>query len=63
MCGRYGSMCNGLKSAAHLDALETLAHDLPDTLDLVLLDGAKALYADILDRIDARLRQGSIRLS
>ena len=26
------------------DALETLARDLPDEIDLVLLDGAKGLY-------------------
>ena len=45
------------------DALETLAHDLPDTLDFVLLDGAKALYADILHRIETRLRPGSIVLA
>ena len=30
------------------DALETLAHDLPERIDLVLLDGAKVLYARIL---------------
>ena len=45
------------------DALETLAHDLPDTLDLVLLDGAKALYPDILQRVEAHLRPGSIILA
>jgi predicted O-methyltransferase YrrM len=30
------------------DALKTLAADLPETIDLLLLDGAKSLYADIL---------------
>ncbi len=45
------------------DALETLGHDLPDTLDVVLLDGAKSLYADILDRIEAHLRPGSLLLA
>ena len=45
------------------DALETLAHDLPETLDLVLLDGAKGLYADILQRIEARLHPGSLVLA
>jgi len=45
------------------DALETLSHNLPETLDLVLLDGAKALYADILDRIEPHLRRGSILLA
>ncbi len=45
------------------DALETLAHDLPETLDLVLLDGAKGLYADILKRVEASLRPGSLVLA
>jgi predicted O-methyltransferase YrrM len=45
------------------DALETLSHDLPTTLDLVLLDGAKGLYTDILDRIEDRLRPGSLVLA
>jgi predicted O-methyltransferase YrrM len=45
------------------DALETLAHDLPDTLDLVLLDGAKALYEDVLHLVEARLRPGSLVLA
>lgn len=30
------------------DALETLARDLPETIDLVLLDGAKGLYSKVL---------------
>lgn len=42
------------------DALETLAVDLPETIDLVLLDGAKALYSDILDRLEPRLRPGAL---
>jgi predicted O-methyltransferase YrrM len=45
------------------DALETLAHDLPETLELVLLDGAKPLYADILQRIEGCLRPGSLVLA
>ena len=45
------------------DALKTLAHDLPETLDLVLLDGAKALYADILTLIEGCLRPGSLMLA
>ena len=45
------------------DALKTLAHDLPETLDLVLLDGAKALYADILMLIESCLRPGSLVLA
>jgi predicted O-methyltransferase YrrM len=42
------------------DALQTLAVDLPEAIDLVLLDGAKALYADILDRVESRLRPGAL---
>jgi predicted O-methyltransferase YrrM len=34
------------------DALETLSHDLPETIDLVLLDGAKALYPEILRLVE-----------
>jgi predicted O-methyltransferase YrrM len=45
------------------DALETLARDLPETFDLVLLDGAKSLYADILRCAEARLRPGSLVLA
>ncbi|AVR94579.1 O-methyltransferase [Pseudoduganella armeniaca] len=42
------------------DALVTLRDDLPETIDLLLLDGAKALYGDILDLLESRLRPGSI---
>ena len=42
------------------DALTTLKSDLPDTIDLVLLDGAKALYPEILDLLEERLRPGAI---
>ncbi|AVT77501.1 O-methyltransferase [Rhodopseudomonas palustris] len=42
------------------DALQTLSKDLPDRIDLVLLDGAKALYADILDRLESRLSPGAL---
>ena len=45
------------------DSLETLAHDLPDSLDLVLLDGAKGLYADILQLVEAHLRPASMVLA
>lgn len=41
------------------DALQTLAADLPETIDLVLLDGAKALYSDILSLLEPRLRPGA----
>jgi len=42
------------------DALQTLSIDLPETIDLLLLDGAKALYSDILDRVESRLRPGAL---
>jgi len=42
------------------DALKTLSADLPDTIDLVLLDGAKALYPDILDLVEGHLKPGAI---
>jgi predicted O-methyltransferase YrrM len=41
------------------DALETLARDLPDSVDLLLLDGAKALYPEILALVAPRLRPGA----
>ena len=42
------------------DALETLARDLPDPIDLVLLDGAKGLYPAILALLESRLRPGAL---
>ena len=42
------------------DALETLARDLPDTIDFVLLDGAKSLYSPILSLLESRLRSGAL---
>jgi predicted O-methyltransferase YrrM len=42
------------------DALNTLSADLPETIDLVLLDGAKALYPEILDLVEGHLRPGAI---
>ena len=42
------------------DALQTLSVDLPDTIDLVLLDGAKALYPEILSLVESRLRPGAL---
>ncbi|QRR08206.1 O-methyltransferase [Burkholderia sp. MS455] len=41
------------------DALCTLAADLPDTVDLLLLDGAKALYPEILALVEPRLGAGA----
>jgi predicted O-methyltransferase YrrM len=42
------------------DALETLARDLPDSIDFVLLDGAKDLYPSILSLLEGRLREGAL---
>jgi predicted O-methyltransferase YrrM len=42
------------------DALETLARDLPESIDLVLLDGAKVLYSAVLDLLEPRLRPGAL---
>jgi predicted O-methyltransferase YrrM len=42
------------------DALETLSADLPATIDLVLLDGAKGLYPDILSLLEKHLRPGAL---
>ncbi|WP_315779832.1 MULTISPECIES: O-methyltransferase [unclassified Bradyrhizobium] len=42
------------------DALQTLRGDLPETIDLVLLDGAKPLYGDILALLENRLRAGAL---
>jgi predicted O-methyltransferase YrrM len=41
------------------DALKTLAVDLPDEIDLLFLDGAKALYPEILGLVESRLRPGA----
>ncbi|TPM01191.1 O-methyltransferase [Mesorhizobium sp. B2-3-11] len=42
------------------DALETLSADLPDTIDLLLLDGAKALHPEIVGLVESRLRPGAL---
>ncbi|WP_176114003.1 O-methyltransferase [Burkholderia cepacia] len=41
------------------DALRTLAADLPDSVDLLLLDGAKGLYPEILSLVEPRLGAGA----
>ena len=41
------------------DALRTLSADLPESIDLLLLDGAKALYPEILSLLESRLRPGA----
>ncbi|WP_448951027.1 O-methyltransferase [Labrys neptuniae] len=42
------------------DALQTLGRDLPETIDLLLLDGAKALYPEILGLVESRLGPGAL---
>lgn len=42
------------------DALKTLSIDLPDSVDLLLLDGAKSLYPEVLALIESRLRPGAL---
>ncbi len=42
------------------DALKTLSIDLPETVDLLLLDGAKALYPEILDMAESHLKPGAL---
>jgi predicted O-methyltransferase YrrM len=42
------------------DALQTLARDLPEAIDFVLLDGAKSLYSPILSLLEPRLRSGAL---
>lgn len=41
------------------DALETLRADLPETIDLLLLDGHKAIYPEVLSLVESRLRPGA----
>jgi predicted O-methyltransferase YrrM len=59
---RHNLVAGGLSDLVEIregDALKTLSVDLPDTIDLVLLDGAKALYPDILDLVESRLKPGA----
>ena len=45
------------------DALETLARDLPESIDLVLLDGAKGLYPHVLALLESRLKIGAMLIA
>ena len=40
--------------------MPTLAQDLPESIDRLLLDGAKGLYSDILSLVEERLRVGAL---
>ncbi|GAB2859171.1 O-methyltransferase [Pseudoduganella ginsengisoli] len=42
------------------DALETLRTGLPEQIDMLLLDGAKGLYFDVLRLLEDRLRPGAL---
>ncbi|MBW1249240.1 class I SAM-dependent methyltransferase [Pseudomonas tolaasii] len=42
------------------DALVSLASGLPESVDLLLLDGAKALYGDVLNLVEKHLRPGAL---
>jgi predicted O-methyltransferase YrrM len=42
------------------DALQTLSVDLPASIDMLLLDGAKALYPEILALVESSLRIGAL---
>ncbi|HID7905512.1 TPA: O-methyltransferase [Pseudomonas aeruginosa] len=60
---RHNLAAGGLLDLVELregDALQTLAKDLPDSIDLVLLDGAKALYPEVLALLESRLRPGAL---
>ncbi|MBD8666620.1 class I SAM-dependent methyltransferase [Pseudomonas lurida] len=53
----------GVSDLIHIregDALVTLASDLPDSVDLLLLDGAKTLYGDVPNLVESHLRPGAL---
>lgn len=59
---RENLVAGGLFDLAEIregDALQTLSRDLPESIDLLLLDGAKALYPEILSLVEKRLRPGA----
>lgn len=45
------------------DATESLAQGLPESVDLLLLDGAKVLYPRILSIVESKLRSGALVLA
>jgi predicted O-methyltransferase YrrM len=45
------------------DALQSLAAALPEAIDLVLMDGAKPLYAAVLDLLEPRLGPGALLIA
>ncbi|HET7268492.1 MAG TPA: class I SAM-dependent methyltransferase [Oleiagrimonas sp.] len=50
----------GLIEIREGDALQTLAVNLPSAIDLLLLDGAKALYTDVLRLVEPHLKPGAL---
>ena len=40
--------------------MQTLSANLPESIDLVLLDGAKALFPEILNLVENKLRSGAL---
>lgn len=42
------------------DVLQTLTVDLPEQIDLLLLDGAKSLYPEVLTLVEGKLRLGAL---
>jgi len=42
------------------DALDTLSQDLPASVDMLVLDGAKAIYPEILQLVQPWLRPGAL---
>jgi predicted O-methyltransferase YrrM len=59
---RFGkNYCRRIGGCRERDALQTLSVDLPETIDLVLLDGAKAIYPEILKLVENRLKPGASR--
>lgn len=42
------------------DALQSLTHNLPDSIDFVLLDGAKSLYPNVLSLLETCLCAGAL---
>jgi len=45
------------------DALQSLSRELPAVVDLLLLDGAKVLYPQVLALVEPRLRSGALVLA
>lgn len=59
---KAGGLCDLVELRAG-DALQTLAQDLPESIDLILLDGAKALYPAVLALLEDRLRIGALLIA